>query len=139
VASSFAAAPAAARACPTTAGASRTFPAAKPALFKANGFAVHPYPFNLRPTQSDSHNRNDLEVNQIPRLVTLLDQLQRVDRSHNRFVTDPPNSRRVASSNRHSVSPGTAGRYINWAEYLSWRNPQIASTMPFLLNDPNPT
>jgi HTH-like domain len=81
----------------------------------------------------------DLEFNQIPRLVTLLDQLQRVDRSHNRFVTDPPNSRRVASGNRHSVSPGTAGRYINWAEYLSWRNPQIASTMQFLLNDPNPT
>jgi hypothetical protein len=139
---------AAASGCPTTAGASRTFPAANPALFKATGFAVHPYPFNLRPTQSDSHNRNDLEFNQIPRLVTLLDQLQRVYRSHNRFViynteygfvTDPPNSRRVASGNHHFVSPGTAGLYINWAEYLSWRNPRIASTMQFLLNDPNPT
>jgi hypothetical protein len=28
---------------------------------------------------------------------------------------------------------------MNWAEYLSWRNPRIATTMQYLLYDPNPT
>jgi hypothetical protein len=134
--------------CPTTASASRRFRGANPALFKANGFGVHPYPFNLPPTRSDSHNRNNVEFNQIPQLVSLLDQLQRKYGSRKHFSiynteygfeTDPPNNSRIPSGNHHFVSPDTAGLYINWAEYLSWRNPRIASTMQFLLNDPNPT
>ena len=28
---------------------------------------------------------------------------------------------------------------MNWAEYLSWLNPRIATTMQYLLYDPNPT
>jgi hypothetical protein len=36
------------------------------------------------------------------------------------------------------VSPATAAYYLNWAEYISWRNPRIASAMQYLLYDPNP-
>ena len=34
------------------------------------------------------------------------------------------------------ASPATAAYYINWAEYLSWKQPRIASTMQYLLYDP---
>ena len=50
------------------------------------------------------------------------------------YITNPPNH-----SSSHFVSPATAATYINWAEYLSWRNSRIASTMQYLLWDPNPT
>ena len=36
------------------------------------------------------------------------------------------------------MSPATAAYYINWAEYLSWKNSRIASYMQFLLLDPPP-
>ncbi|MBV8997458.1 MAG: hypothetical protein JO304_00265, partial [Solirubrobacterales bacterium] len=40
-------------------------------------------------------------------------------------------------SNRGAyVSPATAAYYINWAEYLSWKQPRVASTMQYLLYDP---
>ena len=34
------------------------------------------------------------------------------------------------------MSPATAAYYINWAEYLSWRNPIVASYDQYLLADP---
>jgi hypothetical protein len=36
------------------------------------------------------------------------------------------------------VSPATAAYYLNWAEYLSWKQPRVASTMQYLLYDPPP-
>jgi hypothetical protein len=34
------------------------------------------------------------------------------------------------------ISPDTAAYYINWAEYLSWRNPRLKSYDQYLLVDP---
>ena len=36
-------------------------------------------------------------------------------------------------------SPATAAYYINWAEYLSYKNPRVKSYMQYLLTDPPPT
>ena len=64
--------------------------------------------------------------------------LQRAYGSHERFpiydteygyITHPPNAKAY-------VSPATAAYYINWAEYLSWKQPRVASTMQYLLYDP---
>jgi hypothetical protein len=49
------------------------------------------------------------------------------------YITCPPNC------NHGYVSPTTAAYYMNWAEYISWLNPRIASTMQYLLDDPSPT
>jgi hypothetical protein len=127
--------------CPGTAAESAGFRSAHPALFGATGFGIHPYPFNLPPTQADSSDRDFVEFSQIPRMTTALDRVQRVYGSHRRlqifnteygYETNPPNH------SNHFVSPATAATYINWAEYLSWRNPRIATFMQFLLYDPNP-
>ena len=118
------------------------FRSAHPALFGASGFADHPYPVNLPPTRATSNDPDFTEFSQLPRLESSLDRIQRVYGSGKRFpiyiteygyVTNPPNH------SQHFVSPATAAVYINWAEYLSWRSPRIATTMQYLLNDPNPT
>ena len=136
---------AAAVGCPASARGSRRFRAAHPALFEASGFGIHPYPFDLPPTQADSPDPDYAEFSELPRLASTLNRLQRLYGSSRRpriynmefgYITDPPN--RTLHYGRHFLSPATAAYYINWAEYISWRRPQIASYMQFLLNDPNP-
>jgi hypothetical protein len=127
--------------CPTTASGSSRFRAQNPALFGASGFGIHPYPINLPPNRLDSRDPDYAELGQLPRLGAALDRAQRVYGSRARlpiydteygYITHPPR-------NRQFVSPATAAAYMNWAEYLSWRNPRLATTMQFLLRDPNPT
>ena len=129
--------------CPPSPAGSRRFRAVHPGLFQAPGFADHPYPVNLPPTQASSTDPDFVEFNELPRFAAALDRLQRIYGSGHRFaiynneygyITNPPNRSAVS----RFVSPPTAAYYINWAEYLTWRNPRIASTMQFLLYDPNP-
>ena len=128
--------------CPTNTAGTRAFRSAHPGLFSARAFGQHPYPINLNPTRASSTDPDYAEFNQLPRLETTLDKVQRVYGSHKRFpiyvteygyVTNPPNR------SNHYVSPATAALYDNWAEYLSWRQPRIATTMQYLLVDPNPS
>jgi hypothetical protein len=127
--------------CPTTAAGSRRFRGAHPALFEATGFGIHPYPINLPPTEADTSSGDTVEFSQIPDLANTLDRLQRVYGSVRKlpiyntefgYITRPPNP------GTEYVSPSAAARYLNWAEYLTWRNPRIATTTQFLLNDPSP-
>lgn len=134
--------------CPTNAAGSRGFRVAHPALFQASGFATHPYPVNLPPTQASSTDPDYTEFANLPKFASALDRIQRVYGSGTRFpiynneygyITNPPNhSLTPLNPNGQFVSPATAAYYINWAEYLSWSNPRIASTMQYLLYDPNP-
>jgi hypothetical protein len=126
--------------CPATAAASRSFRRQNPALFNASGFADHPYPENSPPPIETSSDPDIAPFARISNLETALDRLQRIYGSGKRFaiynteygyITNPPN--RTAS---HFVSPATAATYINWAEYLSWKQPRIATTMQYLLSDP---
>ena len=135
---------AALRGCPATSAGYRRFRAEHPVLFRASGFSDHPYVLakGLPPTEGDSPDPSYAQFNQLPRFAATLDRIQRIYGSGRRFpiwnteygyITCPPNC-------RHGyVSPSTAAAYINWAEYLSWRNPRIASTMQYLLYDPSPT
>ena len=129
---------AAADACPSSPA---SFRGAHPALFGASGFADHPYPVNLPPTRATANDPDFTEFSQLPNLEKSLDRAQRAYGSSKRlpiyiteygYVTNPPNH------SNHFVSPTTAAAYINWAEYLSWRDPRIGTTMQYLLNDPNP-
>jgi hypothetical protein len=134
--------------CPTNAAASRRFRRAHPALFRATGFATHPYPVNLPPDRLSSNDPDYTEFAQLPQFARILDRLQKLYGSGTHFriynneygyITNPPNAS-LTPLNPHGqfVSPSTAAGYMNWAEYLSWRNPRIASTMQYLLYDPNP-
>ena len=124
--------------CPSTAAGSRRFRQQNPALFNASGFADHPYPDNEPPTTESSTDPDIAPFPRLPNLEHALDRLQRMYGSSKRFaiynteygyITHPPN-------HDDFVSPTTAAKYINWAEYLSWRQPRVASTMQYLLYDP---
>lgn len=127
--------------CPTTATGSRRFAAEHPALFEASGFGIHPYPVDLPPTEADVAGPDSVEFSQIPSLESTLDGARRAYGSHARmsvynteygYITHPPNA------GTEYPSPATAARYLNWAEYLTWRNPRLATTMQYLLYDPPP-
>ncbi len=124
--------------CPTTAAGSRKFRAANPGLFNASGFGIHPYPQNQPPTVELSSDPDFVAFPEIPRLESGLDRLARtygsgahlaIYNDEYGYITKPPNTGNFAS-------PATAAFYINWAEYLSWKNPRIATTMQYLLYDP---
>ena len=134
------------RKCPTTAAASRRFRAQNPALFKSSGFSDHPYPLgadgSTPPTTTHYRNPNFAGFSQLPNMIRALDQAQRAYHSGKRFplwnteygyITNPPNK------SEHFASLATQALYDNWAEYLSWKNPRIASAMQYLLYDPNPS
>ncbi len=124
--------------CPAKASGSQSFRKQNPALFKASGFAAHPYPDNSPPTIEPSQDPDIASFPRIPNLERALDRLQRIYGSGKRFpiynteygyITHPPNRDRF-------VSPATGAYYINWAEYLSWKQPRVLSTMQYLLYDP---
>jgi hypothetical protein len=127
------------RGCPANAAASAKFAAQHPGLFKASGFADHPYPQGLPPDQGSPGEPDYAELAEIPKLERLLDRANRLYGSSTRFpiwstefgyVTDPPNT--VGGS----VPVKTAAMYLNWAEYLTWANPRIRSYDQYLINDP---
>jgi hypothetical protein len=135
---------AAVRGCPTTRAGYGRFRAHNPALFNASGVSDHPYPSNTPPNRADSGDPSYAEFNQLPHFAQALDRMQRIYGSGKRFpiwnteygyITCQPTCTHVP----RYVSPATAAYYTNWAEYLSWRNPRLASTMQYLLYDPNPT
>ncbi len=131
--------------CPTSAAGSRRFRTQNPGLFSASGFGDHPYPGNLSPV---ADGRSDPDFAAFPDLGNMERVLDRVNGIYGSgkhysiyndeygYITDPPNRTRVAITGGHYVSPATAAYYINWAEYLSWRSPRIATSMQYLLTDP---
>ena len=139
-----------ARGCPTTSSGIRNFAKAHPVLFKASGFASHPYVQGFPPNQltylcgstlCPSRTKSDpdfADLATINRLMRTLDRLNRVYGSRTQFPiwnteygywTNPPEA-------AARISPATAAYYINWAEYLSWHNKRIASYSQYLLVDP---
>jgi hypothetical protein len=129
---------AAVRGCPTS-GSSAAFRGAHPALFQASGFAAHPYPQGQPPNVLTSNEPDFADLPALPNLGRILDRLQNVWGSSTRFPiwsteygyqTRPPDTR------FRQPPPATAAYYLNWAEYISYRNPRIKSFMQYLLVDP---
>jgi len=121
--------------CPTSA---KGFRNAHPGLFRASGFGIHPYPDNGSPV-TDGKTTDYATFPELGNLETTLDRANRAYGSSKRYaiyndeygyITHPP-------ANSHYVSQATAADYINWAEYLSWKSPRIASSMQYLLRDPS--
>ena len=142
------------RGCPTTRAASKRFRAQNPALFQASGVSDHPYmrwykpnhELNPDPTNhSSTADYSSLGV--IGNLTRALDRLQRAYGSRAQlpiyntefgYITSPPKHSPdpTASVRVIYLSPAIAAGYMNWAEYLSWRNPRIRSFEQYLLYDP---
>lgn len=128
-----------ARSCPATAGGSARFRSQNPGLFEASGFAIHPYPQGLPPSVPTPDEPDYADLPKLPQLEALLDSVQARYGSATRFPiyiteygykTDPPDTRGGA------VSPAVAAAYLNWAEYIAWRDPRVRSWDQYQLADP---
>jgi hypothetical protein len=131
---------AAARDCPTTAADSSAFDGDNPALFGASGIAIHPYPQGLAPNIPTPGQPDYADLPVMPNVERVLDRLQLAYGSHRRlpiysteygYKTNPPY--------QGGVPLQTTAYYLNWAEYISWRDPRIRSYDQYLLTDPPPT
>jgi hypothetical protein len=125
--------------CPPSGGGG--FRKAHPGLFNASGFGDHPYPSNGTPL-NDGLVKDYATFPELGNLATTLDKVNKAYGSNKKYpiyndeygyITNPPNAGKP-----HYLSPAKAAIYINWAEYLSWKNPRIASYMQYLLKDPPP-
>ena len=89
---------------------------------------------------SKAGNKVDYALFQdIPQVEATIDHVNRVYGSNKKFpiynteygyITNPPHP--------HYDSPATAAYYINWAEYLSWKQSRVGSYEQYLLADPPP-
>ncbi|HET9094088.1 MAG TPA: hypothetical protein VFN36_03285 [Solirubrobacteraceae bacterium] len=129
--------------CPTNARARRSFVRQNPALFDASAFAMHPYASHYTPTaKAKSIPANDFPFPVIGRLESTLTRstsfwhrrrLYRIWSTEFGYITSPPQTNR---GGKPWPSPQQAAIYLNQSEYLSYRNPRIASYAQYLLNDP---
>jgi hypothetical protein len=130
------------RGCPATAAASRGFRAANPGLFKATGVSDHPYMEWLAPNHEPKATPDFSSLAVIGQFERLLDRLQRVYGSHRHLPVYDTEFGYITSPPKHDtpkgpyVSPATAAYYLNWAEYIHWRDPRIQSFMQYQLADP---
>jgi hypothetical protein len=137
--------------CPTTASASRRFRAQNPALFKASGVSDHPYMRWYPPNREEQPNPDYASLAQIGNLERALNRVQGAYGSGRRlpvwdtefgYITTPPkHDNQYEPTKPHYepwISQTTAAYYLNWAEYISWRDPRIASFFQYLLRDTVP-
>jgi hypothetical protein len=126
------------RGCPPDAAGSAAFARDHPALFNAPGFAIHPYSQGLPPNQATPNEPDFAELASIKDLERALDRLQRTYGSNKRFPiwstefgyqTNPP------ETDRGVIPVDLAPQYLNWAEYLSWRDPRMRSYDQYQLTD----
>jgi hypothetical protein len=117
------------------------FAAAHPGLFRATGFAHHPYSFLLAPNLP-LHNPAFVPLSNLRALETSLDAIFRAYGVNRRlpiylteygYETNPPNPFK-------GVSPQLQALFLNQAEYLAWKDPRVVTLNQFLLYDspPNP-
>jgi hypothetical protein len=125
--------------CPTSSAATRRFRSQNPGLFNTSGVSLHPYGQAQSPV-SKAGNKVDYALFQdIPQVEATIDHVNRVYGSNKKlpiynteygYITNPPH--------KGYVSPATAAYYINWAEYLSWKQSRVLSYEQYLLADPPP-
>jgi hypothetical protein len=143
---------AAATGCPTTATGSHRFRALNPGLFEASGISDHPYMRWYPPNREEAPDPQYTSLAEIGNLEYVADRLQRVYGSGRHlpiwdtefaYITTPPkhDNQYEPTQPHHQPWPSqaTASDYLNWAEYISWRNPRMASFFQYLLQDPLPS
>jgi hypothetical protein len=128
------------RGCPTTASASKQFVSQNPGLFQASGFSDHPYPQGkVPPNVATTAEPDYADLPALPKLEQTLDTIQKTYGSSKRFAiystefglqTNPPE--KIA----RAVNSALAADYLNWSEYITWRNPRVFSYDQYLLTDP---
>ncbi len=126
------------RGCPTTASGSSQFAAQNPGLFQATGLALHPYSQGLAPDAAPPLEPDYAEFADLPHVESALDRLQEAYGSHRQlpiYSTEFGEQTNPPEKLFRALPPPKAAYFMNWAEYLSWRDPRIRSFDQYLLED----
>jgi hypothetical protein len=132
---------AAARGCPANGAGSAQFRSQNPLLFNATAFAVHPYSQGLPPSLSTTgldkigFDPDVIDFQGIPRAEQALDRVYRSYGSH-RHIPIVSTEYAYVNGSPISLPQATAAFYMNWAEYLSWKQPRLWSYAQYLFIDP---
>ena len=121
------------RGCPRS-NQARAFPAAHPGLFRAAGYAHHPYQLLLPPTLASEPD--SVTTADIPRLTGTLDGIFRAYRNRRRlpiYNTEFGYESRPPSA--FGVPLATQAAYLNESEFMGYRNRRLVSYSQFLLTD----
>jgi hypothetical protein len=130
------------RGCSASPLAPVAFRRAHPGLFAASGVSDHPYMRWYAPGHEATPDPNYSSLGTLGNLERGLDRLQALYGSPRRlpifdtefgYITSPPKRDTAALP---WITQATAALYLNEAEYLSWRNPRVASYDQYLLYDP---
>jgi hypothetical protein len=130
--------------CPTTAAGRRAFEHNNPGLFNASGFSSHLYsnygPPNGEFFRTCVHGGLCASLGDVGDLTGALDRSMRAYGSHRKYgIYDTEYAYQTAPPRKPSygiVSQATAATDLNWAEYISWKNPRIAAFDQYQLSDP---
>jgi hypothetical protein len=127
--------------CPATPAGARSFRSRNPALFNATGFADHPYSSRRPPNANPAKiNRDYATFPVLDRVAKALDGVTGAYGSRRRlpiyndeygYITSPPQP-----AGLRYPTPQHAATELNQAEYLSYKNPRVATYAQFLLDDP---
>ncbi|MEA2298335.1 MAG: polysaccharide biosynthesis protein PslG, partial [Solirubrobacteraceae bacterium] len=121
--------------CPTTARLSAAFPATHPALFRATGWAHHPYELTFGPNVRLA-DPDYITIANLGRLGSVLDAGQRAYHRSRRlpfyltefgYMTNPPSDAGVTLTQQAA--------YLNQAEYIAYSNSRVRDLSQFLLVD----
>lgn len=127
------------RGCPTDA---KTFVAQNPALFKASGFAHHPYALLSPPTRrsrySDWVSMADLRAlrSELSRIYRRYRQKTQSSRGVPLYLTEY--GYQTAPDPITRVSFNQQATWINQAEYMAYKDPNVRAVNQFLLVDDGP-
>jgi hypothetical protein len=128
------------RGCPATAAAAARFRQENPPLFEATGVAIHPYPQGLAPNAPTPGFPDYADLPVMANVERVLDRLQLLYGSRRRLpIYSTEYGYKTAPPFPGGVPLATAAQYLNWAEYITWRDPRIRSYDQYLLTDPPPT
>jgi hypothetical protein len=125
--------------CPTSKLGFRHFRGAHPALFSVSGLGLHPYPAAGKPpNQLDYPNANGAEFAEIPQVIRSLDRVEKAYGSGKRlsiYNTEYSFATRPNLTSASIATPTQAAAFINQAEYMSWKNPRVATYDQYELVD----
>ena len=130
---------AAIRGCPVDAAGRRRFAADHPGLFKATGWAHHPYALEVRPSKPE-RIRDQVTLSVLGRLTNTLDRIARRYRkpaglglwlTEYGYQTNPPDP-------IVGVSWARQAAYLAEAEHIAYRNGRVRALAQFLLVDDGP-
>lgn len=126
------------RNCPTS-GSASAFRKRHPGLFAATGFGHHPYGLLDAPHKRSRYS-DDVALADLSRLTRALDRIYRRYGTGRRmsiysteygYQTRPPDP-------TIGVRLGVQSKWLNQAEYLTYRNPRVRAHTQFLLYDDGP-